>query len=40
MIEVVVNSEWGQYKQKLNHGYPVHTDYLCIDAYDAVPDYR
>ena len=32
MIEVVVKSEWGQYTQKLNHGYPVHTDYFCIDA--------
>ena len=38
MVEVVVKSEWGEYTQKLNHGYPVHTDYFCIDAYEAVTE--
>lgn len=38
MIEVVVNSVWGQYTQKLNHGYHVHTGYFCIDSYKEVSD--
>lgn len=40
MIEKLVESEFGSYKQKLNHGYPVHTSYFCIDAYEEKRTYR
>lgn len=38
MIETTIKSEFGIYKQKKNHGYTVHTDYFCIDAYKDVPE--
>lgn len=38
MIETTTKSEFGSYKQKKNHGYTVHTDYFCIDAYEDVPE--
>ena len=40
MIEVTVQTEFGSYTQKLNHGYPTHTDYFCIDAYEYVPEHE
>ena len=40
MIEVTVETEFGSYTQKLNHGYPVHSDYFCIDAYIDAPEYQ
>jgi len=33
MITKQVNSEFGQYTQKFNHGHRVNTYYKCIDAY-------
>jgi hypothetical protein len=38
MIEVRVESEFGSYRQKRNHGFPVHSDYFCIDSYKDVPE--
>lgn len=38
MIEKIIESEFGDYKQNINHGYVVHSDYFCIDAYEAVPE--
>lgn len=33
MIVKTIETEFGSYEQKHNHGYTVHTDYFCIDAY-------
>lgn len=33
MIEKQIHSEWGDYTQKYNHGYEVHSYVCCIDAY-------
>lgn len=38
MIEKTITSEFGTYKVKYNHGYPVHCGYLCIDSYEDVDD--
>lgn len=40
MIEITVDSEFGSYKQKQNHGYAVHIDYFCIDAYQDVSEHE
>ena len=40
MIETVVQTEFGTYTKKTNHGYTVHTDYFCIDDYTDVPEYE
>ena len=33
MLVKTIKTEFGSYEQKYNHGYKVHTDYFCIDAY-------
>lgn len=33
MITVTVNGEFGEYKQKMNHGYRVNFTYQCCDFY-------
>lgn len=38
MIEKTITSEFGSYVVKYNQGYPVHSDYFCIDDYKDVPD--
>lgn len=38
MIEVTIHTEFGSYQQKMNHGFPVHSGYFCIDAYKDVPE--
>ncbi len=39
MIEVIVNSEFGSYRKKLNHGHAVFERwYRCTDAYEVLPD--
>lgn len=35
MITKTIVTEFGSYEQKYNHGYEVHTDYFCIDAYET-----
>lgn len=35
MIEVEINSDFGSYKQKLNHGHKVNFSIDCIDAYSS-----
>lgn len=38
MITKTITSEWGTYQQRCNHGYKVHSDYMCIDAYEDPKD--
>lgn len=33
MIDVIVQTEFGNYPQKMNHGYRVNHSYYCIDVY-------
>lgn len=33
MIQQSVHSEFGSYTKNVNHGYTVHSDHFCIDAY-------
>lgn len=33
MITRSVTTEFGTYKIKYNHGFEVHSDYMCIDSY-------
>lgn len=40
MIHKEVTTEFGTYIVKYNHGYTVHTDYFCIDAYEPVPEHE
>jgi len=35
LITKKIETEFGSYEQKYNHGYEVHTDYFCIDAYET-----
>ena len=38
MIEKIINSDFGSYTQKYNHGYKVNTDYNCIDSFKDPED--
>jgi len=38
MIEVKIQSEFGEYTQRLNHGHKVNWDYTCTDAYQPTAD--
>lgn len=40
MITRLVHSEFGTYTEKVNHGYVVHSDYFCIDAYEPVSEHE
>lgn len=40
MIHKEVTTELGTYVVKYNHGFPVHSDYFCIDAYQPVPEHE
>jgi len=40
MIERKVQTEFGEYTEKVNHGYVVHSGYLCIDAFKDVPEHE
>ena len=36
MIVKEIKTEFGNYNQKINHGYNVHCDYMCIPAFEDV----
>lgn len=40
MVLQEVTTEFGTYDVKYNHGFPVHSGYFCIDAYQDVPEHE